>query len=109
MSDIKIGACDWGLPGAGLHAMKIAAEFGLEALSLKSGVSENNYPLFEERMQDFYLDEQQHYGIAICAIALNDFDNIPMFSPAGTDEYEIVWHILKGAVNTAIRMKIPIV
>ena len=35
MKDIKIGACDWGLPGNGLYATQIAAEVGLDALSLE--------------------------------------------------------------------------
>lgn len=78
MKNIKIGACDWGLPGSGLYATQIAASVGLDALSLKIGLYENDYPITQPEMQKIYLNEQQKYGMEYCAIALNDFDNIPM-------------------------------
>ena len=86
MKDIKIGACDWGLPGNGLYATQIAAQVGLDALSLKIGLYEFDYPLTQPEMQKIYLSEQQKYGIEYCAIALNDFDNIPMHARKGTKE-----------------------
>ncbi len=101
MKQIKIGACDWGLPGAGLYATAIAASVGLEALSLRIGLYENDYPLTQPDMQKIYLEEQQRYGIEYCAIALNDFDNIPMHARKGTREYDIVWELLRRAVVTA--------
>lgn len=101
MKHVKVGACDWGLPGAGLYAVQIAAAAGLEALSLKIGLYENDYPLTQPEMQAIYLSEQQRYGIEYCAIALNDFDNIPMHARKDTKEYEIVWNLLKRAVATA--------
>lgn len=101
MKQIKIGACDWGLPGAGLYAAAIAASVGLDALSLRIGLYENDYPLTHPDMQKIYLEEQQRYGIEYCAIALNDFDNIPMHASKSTREYEIVWDLLKRAVVTA--------
>lgn len=101
MKDIKIGACDWGLPGNGLYATQIAAQVGLDALSLKIGLYEFDYPLTQPEMQKIYLSEQQKYGIEYCAIALNDFDNIPMHARKGTKEYDIVWDLLRRAVPTA--------
>ena len=109
MKNIKIGACDWGLPGAGLHAVRIAAEFGLEALSLKIGTYENNYPIAEKRMQKFYLEDQQKYGIEYCAIALNDFDNFPMHAREDSPDYDKVWIVLNKAVRTAVALNIPII
>lgn len=101
MKQIKIGACDWGLPGSGLYATQIAASVGLEALSLKIGLYENDYPITHPEMQKIYLSEQQKYGIEYCAIALNDFDNISMYARKETKEYVIVWDLLKRAVSTA--------
>ena len=57
MKDIKIGACDWGLPGNGLYATQIAAAVGLDALSLKIGLYEFDYPLTQPEMQKIYLSE----------------------------------------------------
>ena len=109
MSSIKIGACDWGLPGGGLYAVQIAADVGLEALSLKIGLYENDYPITHPEMQKIYLSEQQKYGIEYCAVALNDFDNIPMHAREGTKEYEIVWDLLRRAVTTAKKLGVQII
>ncbi len=76
MKNIKIGVCDWALPGNGLYGVQIAAGAGLDALSLKIGLYENDYPITHSEMQKIYLNEQQRYGVEYCAIALNDFDNI---------------------------------
>lgn len=106
---IKIGICDWALPGSGLYATKIAASVGLEALSLKIGLYENDYPITHPEMQKIYLSEQQKYGIEYCAIALNDFDNIPMHARKGSKEYEIVWNLLERAVTTAKVLGVQII
>ena len=109
MKDIKIGACDWGLPGNGLYATQIAAQVGLDALSLKIGLYEFDYPLTQPEMQKIYLSEQQKYGIEYCAIALNDFDNIPMHARKGTKEYDIVWDLPRRTVPTAKALGVPMI
>lgn len=109
MDNIKIGICDWGLPGAGLYATQIAASVGLEALSLKIGLYENDYPITHPEMQKIYLSEQQKYGIEYCAVALNDFDNIPMHARKNSKEYHIVWNLLKRAVATAKVLGVQII
>ena len=109
MKDIKIGACDWGLPGNGLYATQIAAQVGLDALSLKIGLYEFDYPLTQPEMQKIYLSEQQKYGIEYCAIALNDFDNIPMHARKGTKEYDIVWDLQRRTVPTAKALGVPMI
>lgn len=109
MKQVKIGACDWGLPGSGMYATQIAAAVGLEALSLKIGLYENDYPITHPEMQRIYLSEQQKYGIAYCAVALNDFDNIPMHARPDTREYEIVWDLLHRAVQTASALGVEVI
>lgn len=109
MKNIKIGACDWALPGSGLYATQIAASVGLDALSLKIGLYENDYPITQPEMQKIYLSEQQKYGIEYCAIALNDFDNIPMHARENTKEYPIVWDLLKRAISTAKNLGVQII
>ena len=109
MNHIKIGSCDWGLPGSGLYATQIAASVGLEALSLKIGLYENDYPITQPEMQKIYLSEQQKYGIEYCAIALNDFDNIPMHARIETKEHPIVWDLLARAVKTAKALGVQII
>jgi len=109
MKPVKIGACDWALPGAGLYATQIASSVGLEALSLKIGLYENDYPITQPELQKVYLSEQQKYGVEYCAIALNDFDNIPMHARKDTKEYAIAWDLLKRAVPTAKALGVQII
>ncbi|MCB6365779.1 sugar phosphate isomerase/epimerase [Intestinibacillus massiliensis] len=109
MKNIKLGACDWGLPGAGLFAPRIAADCGLDALSLRIGLYENDYPLTRPQLQRYYLEEQQKTGVEYCAIALNDFDNIPMHAREGTKEHGIVWDLLPRAVETAKALGVKII
>lgn len=109
MGKIKIGSCDWGLPGSGLYATQIAAEAGLDAISLKIGLNENDYPITHPEMQKIYLNEQQKYGVEYCAIALNDFDNIPMHARKGTQYYDLVWDLLKRVVPTAKALGVKII
>lgn len=109
MKQVKIGACDWALPGGGLYAPQIAAAAGLEALSLKIGLLENDYPITQPEMQKIYQAEQQKYCIEYCAIALNDFDNIPMHARQGTREYDVVWDLLRRAVDTAKALGVSII
>ena len=108
MESVKIGACDWALPGDGLFAPRIAAEFGLEVLSLKIGLYENNYPIAESVMQRYYLEEQQRYGIEYCAVALNDFDNFPMHARENTKEFAIAQRIMDKGVKAAVGLKASI-
>lgn len=109
MKSVQLGACDWGLPGAGLFAPYIARDCGLDTLSLRIGVYENDYPLTQPDMQRYYLNAQQETGISYCAIALNDFDNIPMHARPGTPQYDIVWDLLRRAVQTAKALGVSII
>lgn len=109
IESVKIGACDWALPGNGLFAPRIAADFGLEVLALSIGEYANNYPIAEAVMQRYYLDEQQRYGIEYCAIALNDFDYYPMHARDNTKEFSIVRTIMKRGIKAAIGLKIPVI
>jgi sugar phosphate isomerase/epimerase len=107
--NIKIGACDWALPGGGLYAPRIAFDIGLTCLALKIGLYERNYPVAEPEMQKYYLEEQQKYGIEYVAIALNDFDNICIYSRPGTAEYDIVCTVLSKGVSSAKSLGIPVI
>jgi sugar phosphate isomerase/epimerase len=109
MESVKIGACDWALPGDGLYAPRIAAEFGLDVLSLKIGLLENNYPIAEDVMQRYYLEEQQRYGIEYCAIALNDFDNFPMHARENTKEYAIARKIMDKGIKAAVGLHASVI
>lgn len=109
MKNVKLGVCDWGLPGAGLYAIKIAHDLGLDAISLRMGLYENDYPILNPSMQHYYIEESKQYEIEFAAIALNDFDNISLHAPKETKEYDMIWDVLPRAVEAAKNMKIPVI
>lgn len=109
MQNITIGICDWALPGNGLYSTRIAHDAGIDALALKIGTRENDYPITHPEMLKIYLDEQQKYSVEYIALALNDFDNIPMHAQEGSEHYDTVWDLLKRAVPTAKALGVPII
>jgi sugar phosphate isomerase/epimerase len=109
MNAVKIGACDWALPGSGLNAVRIASDFGLEALSLKIGLYENDYPISHSEMQRYYRDDQQRYGVDYCALALNDFDNIPIHAEESSPDFQRVRNLFDRGVRSAVALNIPLI
>ncbi|MGI6175404.1 MAG: TIM barrel protein [Christensenellales bacterium] len=109
MMNVRLGICDWALPGGGLYGPRIAADAGLDALALKIGEYANNYPISEPEMQKYYLQEQDHCGIEYCALALNDYDNIPMHAPENTPDYERIMEIARRAIQTVRALHIPMI
>jgi sugar phosphate isomerase/epimerase len=106
---IKIGVCDQALPGVGVFAPRIVHEMGLDGMSLEMGSYFHGYPIRQPRLQKYYLEEQQKYGIEYPNITLSDLDNYAIHSRPGTPDCDIVRYMLKTAVNTAAAMKIPMV
>jgi sugar phosphate isomerase/epimerase len=106
MSNIKFGVCDQALPGAGIFAPRIAHEMGFDGMSIEMGTNFHGYPVWQKKIQEYYLDEQQKYGIEYANIAMSDLDFNPIHSKSGTPTYDHVRKMLKNAVDTAAAMKI---
>jgi sugar phosphate isomerase/epimerase len=103
---IKIGVCDQVLPGAGIFAPRIVYELGLDGMSIEMGTGLRGYPASQQKLQKYYLDEQQKYGIEYANISMSDLDNHAIRACPGSPEYSFVRMMMKTAVITASAMKI---
>lgn len=103
---IKFAICDQALPGAGIFAPRIIHDFGLDGMSIEMGTNFHGYPIWQKKIQEYYLDEQQKYGIEYVNIAMSDLDFNPIHAKPGTPTYNHVKNMLKNAVESAAAMKI---
>ncbi len=107
--NVKLGICNFCVPGTGIFAPRFVAEAGLDGMSIEFGTYEKGFPLSNRRLQEAYLDEQQKYGIEYCNIGLSGFDFIPFHAREDHPLYDVVRQALKSAVDAAAFMKIPLV
>lgn len=103
---IKIGVCDFALPGAGIHAPRIVHDFGLDGMSIEMGYEQHGYPISQPRMQKYYLEEQQKYSIEYTNIAMSDLDYHPIHAKPGTKNYSYTRKMMEIAVKAASAMGI---
>lgn len=106
---IKLGVCDQALPGVGIFAPRIVHELGLDGMSIEMGSDYHGYPISQPRIQKYYLDEQQKYGIEYANIAMSDLDFHPIHAMTGTNDYDFTRKMMKTAVDTAAAMEISTV
>lgn len=109
MKDYQFAVTQWGFPGNGIYAARLAHEAGLDGLQLDFGTYAQGFALAQKQIQAAYLDDQQRYSIAYPSIVLNEV-NYRYFihgrdCPAGKISYDI----LEKAVLTAAAMRIPMI
>lgn len=107
--NVKLGICNFCVPGTGVFAPRFVAEAGLDGMSVEFGTYEKGFPLSNRRLQDAYLDEQQKYGIEYCNIGISGFDFIPLHAREDDPYHVIARQTLKSAVEAASYMNIPLV
>jgi sugar phosphate isomerase/epimerase len=103
---VKIGVCDQALPGIGVFAPRIVHDMGLDGMSIEMGTYFHGFPIGQPRLQKYYLEEQQKYGIEYPNLAMSDMDNNSIHSRPGTPGYDVSRKMLKMAVEIAAAMKI---
>lgn len=109
MKKIKFGICEWSSPIQGPYICKFVKELGLDGVELAQGDYEHSFPLSNPYIQDAYLEEAAKYGIEFSAIAVNCLDYYGMTKPEGSESKRIALMAIEKAVNTAKRMKLPVV
>lgn len=107
--DVKLGICNFCVPGTGIFAPQLVAEAGLDGMSIEFGTYENHFPSATRRVQDAYVEAREQYGIEYCNIGMSCFDFIPFHAHKGHPMHEIVKGALKAAIDAAEYMKIPMV
>lgn len=109
MSNYRFAICEWCSPVSGPAVCRLASEAGLEGVELNIGDIQHNLPLSDARVQRYYMDAAQKYGIAFTAMAVNTLDNYTTLHPENRAESEMTRLILGKAVEAAAAMGIPIV
>ncbi|MEA5048096.1 MAG: sugar phosphate isomerase/epimerase family protein [Eubacteriales bacterium] len=107
--NVKLGICNFCVPGTGIFAPQFVAEAGLDGMSIEFGTYANHYPSAIPRVRDAYLAAAQEYHITYCNIGCSCFDFIPFIANKGHPMHAIVKDTLRVAVDTAKYMSIPMV
>ncbi|MBQ9015036.1 MAG: sugar phosphate isomerase/epimerase [Firmicutes bacterium] len=107
--DVKLGICNFCVPGTGIFAPQFVKEAGLDGMSIEFGTYENHYPSYTRRVQDEYLAAAKELGIEYCNVGMSCFDFIPFIAHKGDPMHEIVRGTLRAAIDTAEYMQIPMV
>ena len=109
MQGLRFGVCEWCLPEIGPYVCRLAADAGLDGVSLDMGTRKGGLRLADPRIRRFYMEEAQHSGVEYCAIALNVFgEGCTLLHPEDAREREMACHILDEAVVAAAEMGIPL-
>ena len=82
--EVKLGICNFCVPGTGVFAPEIVKEMGLDGMSIEFGSYEHGWPLSQRKLQDYYLKKQQELGIEYPNVGVSDGDNIPFHARPGT-------------------------
>jgi sugar phosphate isomerase/epimerase len=107
--DVKLGVCNFCVPGTGVFAPRFVAEAGLDGMSIEFGTYDKGFPLASRKLQEAYLDAQQKHGIEYPNIGLSGFDFIPFHARENNPLHGTIKKVLKNAVEAAAFMKIPLV
>lgn len=106
---VKFGLCEWSSPIQGPYVCRFARELGLDGIELAQGDYEHSFPLSNPYIQDVYLKEAANNEIELTAIAVNCLDYYAMTSSDDTSQKKVAVMAVKKAVETAKRMRLPIV
>lgn len=107
--NVKLGICNFCLPGTGVFAPRLVKEVGLDGMSIEYGAYEKGYPLSQRILRDLYLEEQQKYGIEYANIGCSDGDFLPFYMRPSDPRFETVRRAHFDSVDAAAYMKIPAV
>lgn len=107
--NVKLGICNFCVPGTGVFAPQVAHEFGLDGLNLEFGSYEHGFPLSQRKLQDLYLEAQQTYGIEYPNIGVSDGDFTPFHARPNSKWDAVVNEEGEKAVDAAAYMGIGLV
>ena len=107
--NVKLGVCNFCVPGTGVFAPELVKEVGLDGMSIDFGNYEKRFPLSSKRIQDAYLEAADKYKIEYCNIGMSCFDFIPFCAHKGHAMHAIVKEAIKKAIDAAEYMNISLV
>ena len=109
MKGLRFGICEWCLPEVGPYVCRLAADAGLDGVSLDMGTRKGGLRLADPRIRRFYMEEAQRSGVEYCAIALNVFgEGCTLLHPEDARERELACRVLDEAVAAAAEMSVSL-
>jgi len=107
--NIKIGACDFSIPGYKAGTMKFAKSVGLDGVQIGFFEEDKGYPLTQNWLRNHYLEEAGKYGIEIPSLCVGEYDFCSAIHPRNTEKGQKAWQTIDLALETAIYMNIKTV
>ncbi len=106
-----IGICEWSLPTPmrGATVCDVVKDFGMQAVELDLGVTDENFPLANPYVIEKYKEARERTGVVFTGIAVNLTDFYPMIAPVGDPGRDLVEYAVRKAIDTASEMNIPLI
>lgn len=105
--NVKFGACDWTLKlAADPASLDLAKKIGLDGVQVEYGTEpgkDGKLPLFDEKLQDRFLEKSKETGVAIPSLAMGILNKVGLKNDAAAD----LW--VTQSVKVAKRMKARVV
>ena len=100
----KLGVCDWTIgKTADPGSLEMAKRIGLDGVQVDFGRGENRLPLFEEELQDKFLDEARRQKMQIASLAMGVLNNVPYKSDIRAERW------VRQAINVAETMGVKVI
>lgn len=111
MARVQFGVCEWSFPCWGALSLKMASEAGFTGIQLgDAGGSLHAYPLTDQRVQDYYLEASEKYGVELQSIHLYTLGHQGYIrSPLNSPEWKICRESIEKGIVAASQMRIPTV
>lgn len=107
--DVKLGICNFCVPGTGIFAPKFVAEAGLDGMSIDYGLWNKGFPLSSRRLQDAYIEARTEHGIEYPNVGMSTFDFMPLQAAPGSEDDQMARGAIRGAIDAAAYLGIPLV
>ncbi len=99
--DVKLGCCNFCIPGVGVFAHEFTKKAGLEGMSVDLGYDYEGFPLMSDQLLTFYAEAGKKYQIEYSNIGCSCFDFIPLAPEESDPKYELAQKCLLAAIHAA--------
>jgi len=99
--NVKLGCCNFCIPGGGVFAHEFIKEAGLDGMSVDLGYDYEGFPLMSDQLLAFYAEAGKKYQIQYSNIGCSCFDFIPLAPEVDDPKYVLAQKCLLSAIHAA--------
>ncbi|MDD2533297.1 MAG: TIM barrel protein [Eubacteriales bacterium] len=99
--DVKLGCCNFCIPGGGTFAHEFIVKAGLDGMSVDLGYDYEGFPLMSDQLLAFYVDAGKKHQIKYSNIGCSCFDFIPLAPETSDPKHELAKKCLLAAIHAA--------